>query len=128
MTTASATAKRDLFDAISACMRYVVGKTPAPEGESAPTAADWLRASCAGDARPDESAMVSAASSEEPERRQRWHARRMLVGCLRAMAMLGDPCFAMAVVASLGDDLAQRRQQRQPQQQTLDIEVALSPE
>ncbi|AVK74431.1 hypothetical protein pqer_cds_9 [Pandoravirus quercus] len=127
-TTASATSKRDLFDAISACMRYVADKTPAPEGESAPTAADWLRASCAEDARPDESATMSAAAPSEPERRQRWHARRMLVGCLRAMAMLGDPCFAMAVVASLGDDLAQRRQQQQQQQQILDIEVSPPPE
>lgn len=125
MTTASATAKRDLFDAISACMRYVADKTHAPEGEPAPTAADWLRASCTEDARPDESAAVSTAPSE-PERRQRWHARRMLVGCLRAMAMLGDPCFAMAVVASLGDDLAaqrdqqrRRHHQRQQQQSTL---------
>lgn len=122
-TTASAAAKRDLFDAISACMRYVADKTRAPGGESAPKAADWLRASCAEDVRPDESAAVSAAAPSEPERRQRWHARRMLVGCLRAMAMLGDPCFAMAVVASLGDDLAaqkdqQRRRHHQRQQQS----------
>jgi hypothetical protein len=104
-TTAATTAKRDLFDAISVCMRYVVDKTLASDGQCTRTAADWLMASCREDAPP---AGPASSEASEMERRHRRHARRMLVGCLRAMAMVGDPCFSMAVVASVGDALAQR--------------------